>query len=96
MSRCSRFKRFFISIDERDLTARETFEAGSVPRAAASPDLGATIPGIGSFGYTLSRARVLFCLLKLHPIGYGNARIPARLNWQRHKKFPLVHRAIDE
>ena len=40
------------------------------------PVIRATDPGIGSPGYIPSRTRVLFRLLKLQPIGYGNSRIP--------------------
>jgi len=57
----------------------------------------ATIPGISSFDCMPSRTRVLFRLLKLHferlrKLGdSGEMKISID-----HKKFPLVHCAIDE
>jgi hypothetical protein len=46
------------------------------------------IPGIGSPGGMPSRTRVLNRLLKLLPIGYGNAEISVRLkiSWIKPKK----------
>ena len=64
-------------------------------RSLAPITSGAKIPGIGSLGRMPSRTRVLFRLLKLQPIVYGNARIWVRPRIElRSKKFPLVHPVI--
>lgn len=54
----------------------ERLRIGAAPRAVSCPEFGwGEIPGIGSLGHMLSRTRVLFRLLMLQPIVYGNAGI---------------------
>ena len=63
-------------------TARATLEVGFRGSCGLLPrvQLG-LIPGIGSLGGMPSRTRVLIRLLKLLPIGYGNAEISVRLRF---------------